>query len=125
MTETEIAEIRRFMPVAISGSERAEVWIEMAEKRVSRCYFGSSWTLAMSYMAAHIGTLEERSENDGAVGAVTSKREGDISVSYGSASTDGGDDLGLTSYGIQYKNLLKQHYAHPGLTGRFGCGGRF
>lgn len=121
MTEAERQEIKRYMPASLSNNARVDVFIDIAEKYVYREYFGKSWTIAMNYFASHIGTLEDRAENDGAIGGVSSKREGDISISFSQVNGNSEYSLSLTSYGIQYKTLLNNCSKRPCLTGRSYC----
>lgn len=114
-TEDELAKAKRFMPRELSSMDRAEVWLEMASLRVGAAYFGSSYSLALSLMASHIGSLEERGDG-GATGSVSSKSEGNISVGYsGGGDVDG--DLGQTTYGRQYLALLAERRVSPGISG--------
>lgn len=125
LTAEDIAKAKRFMTADLSGNARADVWLEMAELRVDKAYFGDSFPLALCYIASHIGTLETRGGGD-EVGSVSSKSEGGLSVSYSAAGGGTDDDLMQTTYGRMYLNLLNQKRPLPVITGAFGfgmCGG--
>lgn len=82
-------------------------WISLAQERTNRCFFGKNYNQAVALRACHMYTLSLRI--GGASGVISSKKEGDLSVSYAqnSSDTDGYDDLLLTHYGKQLKSLMK------------------
>ena len=51
-------------------------------------------------------TLRDQGTGGGADVSVTSKKEGDLAISYGGSGTISGD-LGQTSYGMQLDELIK------------------
>lgn len=120
-TEEELAKAKRFMTAEIADNERVDIWLEMAQLRADRAYFGSSYPLALYYLASHIGTLETRGGGD-EVGSVSSKSEGGLSISYSAGGGGTNDDLLQTTYGRMYLDLLNSKRPLPGLTGRFGFG---
>lgn len=125
-TEQDIAKAKRFMTAELSSNARVDVWLEMAELRVDKAYFGDTYPLALCYIASHVGTLETRGCGD-EVGSVSSKSEGGLSVSYSAAGGGTDDDLMQTTYGRMYLNLLNSKRPLPGITGSFGfglCGGK-
>ena len=112
-----------------------DVFIEMAKERTDRAFYGVKYNHAVALMAAHIafllgsGTLGAGSGNaeGGSTGSITSKREGDLSVSYGagagavsaSAGNLGDAELSQTRWGLMLISLRK------GCKPFFGvCGGR-
>jgi hypothetical protein len=108
-----------------SATNRSD-WLALAETRVNRCRFGTKADLAVAYMTAHMMTLNPDSSGDfgsggGATGAITSKREGDLAISYanpGSAVKSTGDmDLTSTVYGIQFLSLQKASGMAIAITG--------
>lgn len=124
-TEEDIEKAKRFMTAELSGDARVDVWLEMAELRVDKAYFGKQYPLALSYIASHIGTLETRGGGD-EVGSISSKSEGGLSVSYSAAGGGTDDDLLQTTYGRMFLNLLHAKRPVPMITGSFGfgtCGG--
>lgn len=123
LAASDIEKAKRFMTAELSGNARVDVWLEMAELRADRAYFGDSYPLALCYLASHIGTLETRGGGD-EVGSVSSKSEGGLSVSYSAGGGGTDDDLLQTTYGRMYLNLLNSKRPLPGITGSFGmCGG--
>lgn len=106
---------------AIAAKDTAAVFIDMAADRCGVSYFGKLWSQAVANLAAHIATLSER--DGGEAGAITSKREGDLSVGFSAGSKD--DDLMATLYGRAYLLLLRQ--SGKGMTLTSGphccCGG--
>ena len=121
-TAEDIVKAKRFMTAELSGDARVDVWLEMAELRVDKAYFGKQYPLALSYIASHIGTLETRGGGD-EVGSVSSKSEGGLSVSYSAAGSGTDDDLTQTTYGRMYLNLLHSKRPVPMITGSFGFRG--
>ena len=81
-----------------------DIYIETAEGRISRCYYRENYNFAVALQACHDYTMDQRG---GDSGTVSSKKEGDLSVSYSSISTDG-SDLDQTSFGIALKRLQRQ-----------------
>lgn len=123
-TAEDILKAKRFMTAELSANARVDVWLEMAQLRADKAYFGASYPLALCYLASHIGTLETRGNGDD-VGAVSSKSEGGLSVSYSAAGASEEGDLSQTIYGRYYLDLLKAKRPLPGITGAFGvCAGR-
>lgn len=123
-SESEFEKVKKYFHPDLATNERADIWIEMASFRVSKCYFKGAYYLALALMAEHIGALEDRG-SDGVAGAITSKREGDLSIGFAAGSDS--DDLSATSYGREYQSLLKQYSPRPGVTGgafpKLFCGG--
>lgn len=120
-TEQDILKAKRFMTAELSSNDRVDVWLEMAQLRVDKAYFGDAYPLALCYLASHVGTLETRGGGD-EVGSVSSKSEGGLSVSYSAAGGGTNDDLLQTTYGRSYLDLLNSKRPLPGLTGAFGFG---
>ena len=121
-TAEDIVKAKRFMTAELSGNARVDVWLEMAELRVDKAYFGKQYPLALSYIASHIGTLETRGGGD-EVGSISSKSEGGLSVSYSAAGGGTDDDLTQATYGRSYLSLLHAKRPVPMITGSFGFGG--
>ena len=123
-TAEDIEKAKRFMTAELSGNDRVDVWLEIAELRVDKAYFGKQYPLALSYVASHVGTLETRGGGD-EVGSISSKSEGGLSVSYSAAGGSTDDDLTQTTYGRMYLNLLHAKRPVPMITGSFGFGACF
>ena len=100
----------------LAADANLSVYLEMATNQVSGCFFGTNYNMAVALRAAHIYTLAQRPLGDS--GQISSKREGDLSVSYSTTSGEsGGDDLNQTHYGKQYMQLAKQSGAAMSVLG--------
>ena len=120
-TAEDILKAKRFMVAELSSNARVDVWLEMAQLRADKAYFGDAYPLALCYLASHVGTLETRGGGD-EVGSISSKSEGGLSVSYSAAGGGNNDDLLQTTYGRMYLDLLNSKRPLPGITGTFGFG---
>lgn len=96
------------------------VYIEMAEERTQRQFYGPKYNQAVALMAAHIafrlgaGTMGagSGSSEGGSTGSISSKREGDLAVSYGSGAVTsvaglGDTDLSQSRWGLMLIALRK------------------
>lgn len=101
---------------AFASDARYPVFLEIAEDRCDRGYFGESWTKAMAYLTAHL--MEMSSRNGSESGPVTSRREGDISVTFAAAEQND-SDLYMTTFGKMYLALLNGR--SPGVVLSGGC----
>lgn len=115
-------ELVGYLPVDMRNSTMLDAWIRGAEFRVSRSYFGKAYIYAMSRVVAHKATVEGLA-SEGVAGPVTSKREGDIAVNYGSGGDSSNGDFGMTAYGREYLELLAQYKPCPGITMGIRIGG--
>jgi len=83
-----------------------DIYIEIAENQISSCYYGSNRNLAVALLSCHQYTMDQRG---GTAGTISTKREGDLSVSYSTiASKNGGSDLDQTSYGKELQSLTRK-----------------
>lgn len=99
------------------GSDaRVDVFVEMSDSCVDRNYFGDMYWQAVAYLTCH--RMELAARGGDASGAVTSRREGDISVGY--AAPDGESEYLLTSYGRMYLEIERRK--SPGFLLSGGCG---
>lgn len=122
ISAAERQELVGYLPVSMRTSEMLDAWIRGAEFRVSRNYFGKAYIYALSRVVAHKASLETMA-NEGVAGPVTSKREGDIAVNYGSGGDTSNGDWGMTVYGREYLELLAQYKPNPGITHGLCIGG--
>ena len=85
------------------ADETVNRWLVMADLQAAEtCFTDDRAAMAQALCAAHLLALSE----GGAVGAVVSEREGDLSRTY--ATIKGGDTvLGSTPYGRQYIELTR------------------
>lgn len=99
------AEFRAYFPGVFDSVSDALIDLRIAEAalQVLEARWGSFYALGLSYLTAHLlSSVPSAPGNSGALGPVTSKRIGDVSVTYGavgSVSTVNGS----TSYGQQYE----------------------
>lgn len=92
-----------------------DIYIEIAEDQISECYYGKNYNLAVALLACHSYTLFLR---NGDAGTISSKKEGDLSVSYSTVKTGTNeDDLSLTSFGMELKRLKRSQTPAVSVTG--------
>lgn len=86
-------------------------YIELAESRTSSTYYGPNQSQAVALRAAHMMQVNEaaNASSGDSMGPVSSKREGDLSVTYGKldAGSTVDADLSSTSYGRQLLGLRR------------------
>ena len=109
------------------ASADLDTYITLATQQTSQCFFGVNYNYAIALRACHNYTLTTGAFASGVGGSVKSKKEGDLSISYGSIAKGGGGDLQLTTYGLRLKGLID---AGPGAISVTGsdiveqvCGG--
>ena len=124
---------------AFAMDENKSVYIEMATERTNKGFYGEKYNQAVALLAAHIaflltaasGSMGAGSGNweAGSTGTITSKREGDLSVTYGAGavSASAADvtdaELSQTRYGLMLLALRKGCKPFMGvLNGGKGCG---
>jgi len=82
-------------------------FIALAEAQVTRCWFKGKEDYAVALMTAHlISVFTPNYRKDGTGGAITSKKEGDLTISF-AQSQNKDTDLNSTSYGLQFQRLAK------------------
>lgn len=121
LSDAERSELESYLSAEVAGDSRLGAWLAGAQFRVGRHYFGKAYVYALSLMVMHKAAMADIAES-GASGPVTSKREGDLSVSFGTAQSSDGSDLSASVFGREYLSLLEQYSPRPGVTGglRFG-----
>jgi hypothetical protein len=97
----------------LSASPSCDVFIEMAETELDRCFFGTLWARAVALKASHMFVLSQRSLGES--GSVSSKSEGHLSLSF--SSNVGSDDLDQTSYGKELQSLIAKSGASVSVVG--------
>jgi len=98
-------------------------FLVLAESRTNACYYGAQANYAIALRAAHLLTLVSTRPN-GETGNISSKSEGDLSLSYGGSGQAGNDgDLPATYYGQQLLSLRRGSGVAIGVTGGWdqGC----
>ena len=97
--------------------EKVNSMVELQGVRVSPKAFGDKYDLAVAYLTAHAFKLDEMLKGGGASsgglvsGAVTSEKEGSISVGYASPTLSRYNDGSLyakTAYGLLFLELRSQ-----------------
>ena len=106
----------------LAGDALCDTYVEMAEERTQASFYGNKYNQAVALLAAHIWYLlgsgspslpGSGSSSGGSTGAITSKREGDLAVGFGSgavAATSvkvGDTDLAQTRWGLMLLALRK------------------
>lgn len=93
------------------GAANRALFLQMAESRTHSTYYGENRSDAVALRAAHLLVVNEAANaSDGeSMGPISSKSEGDLSVSYGKLSSGNGadSDLSSTSYGRQLLGLRR------------------
>ena len=83
-------------------------FLSLAAQNVNACLFGDKADQATAYLAAHYITLSAGGlRSGGEAGPITSKKEGDLSINFGSASSDVPTDLTLTHFGQTFIQLSR------------------
>jgi hypothetical protein len=100
-------------PVYASDPGKAS-YLELATLRTSSCVFGANYQTAIALRAAHMMQMRDRGGN---AGPVSSVREGDLAIYYGSIFETWKSDLNQTSYGMELKGLIKGNGAKHSVTG--------
>lgn len=98
------AQILAIICPKLGASPLVDDYVAMASTLCSPGYFGLNWARAVALRAAHDFTLDVR--NLGESGAIVSKTEGRLSLSF----SHGGktiDDLDQTGYGVRLKELIR------------------
>lgn len=105
------SEILSVIASRFDGVANRAIVLDMAESRTSTTYYGPNREEAVALRAAHILVSNEAANSiDGSsLGPVSSKSEGDLSVSYGQVGGGVGADMDLssTSYGRQLIGLRR------------------
>lgn len=124
MSLTAAERLRVFLPDMDAGL--AVSYLDMAEEATAPAS-AAGWdsagrAMAVALRAAHMYCLDQDvSRSGGAAGAVTSKREGDLAVTFSKdsqATSDSDADLDQTNYGRRLKRLIKTSF-----VGGFVAGG--
>lgn len=89
--------------------------LDQAEAGTSSCHFGAQRTRAVALRAAHTLKLATDTARNGDAGPVSSKREGDLAITFGSPR-GGSGYLQLTSFGQELAALIAS-YPAPRITG--------
>lgn len=100
-----------------------ETFLTLAASLTSKAKFGDKYELARALRAAHMMAMRDRNNtNSPAGGAITSKREGSLSVGY-SVGKNADVDLAQTGFGVQLQGLIRSCVTAVGVTGGALTGG--
>ena len=122
-----VEQIMDALAPAFSQDPTRPVFIELATARVAPGFYRNKTNHAIALMAAHMMALDSAAAAESGrgyeAGNITSKSEGDLSLSFGStsANTTDASDLGQTKYGVQLIGLRKGCGPFLGVTGRPPC----
>jgi hypothetical protein len=106
MTALQILDI---IAVQFINDPNKETYIQLATLRTSQDYFGDNYQYAIALRSAHMLETNSNAQSGiGGGGIITSEREGDLAVSYGSTGSiyNRYPDLATTSYGRQLVDLI-------------------
>lgn len=98
----------RFTRYASVADATIDIYLGLAERRLNTSLLVDSDRQddAHYYLAAHLYALEQMGV-EGSSGPITSKRVGDIAVSYASGSSMSRSSLQSTVYGRHFYDLMK------------------
>jgi hypothetical protein len=106
-------------PAYAAAADKA-TFLELSAQRTSAHAFGGNYNYAVALLAAHLIEIAQGAAfaGSGGSGPVKSKKEGDLSISYGGADAAAdSSDLSLTKYGRQLQSLRRGNIAAVGVTG--------
>jgi len=103
-------------PQYASESNKSQ-YISLARARTSTCWYGDNAEYAIALRAAHMMMLDKRAQDNGGGGEISSKREGDLAISYHKGQSSGNSDLSLTPYGRQLMGMRRERGTLIGVTG--------
>lgn len=98
-----------------------QTFLDLSESRTSSTFFGANRPEAVAYRAAHMADLAASAAvSSGASGPISSKKEGDLAVSFGSSTGSKGDSayLAQTAYGRMLLDLMRSSGPSAGVTGQ-------
>ena len=93
------------------------VFLDMAVQATDSAFFGADYSQAVALRAAHLYTMT-RPGREG--GAVMSKTEGRLSMSFAAPSgAAANSSLSLTSFGQELKTLIRRHGPAVAVEGQY------
>ena len=87
-----------------AGNANLSLYLAAAAEQMNTCQWGNNYNQAQAYLACHMIAMTDSVRSGAVGGAITSKTEGKLSISFGSST--GNSDLSATSYGLAYQRLL-------------------
>ena len=97
----------------LASDSNLAIWIALAKEQLDGCFFGSDYNYAIALLACHMYVLGQRPSGES--GMVSSKKEGDLSLSYGGFTVQG--YLDQTHFGMELKSLIKGSRPAIGVLG--------
>lgn len=95
-----------------------DTYLQLSENLTSRCFYGVNADMAVALRAAHMMSLNTSVlRANGETGAISSKKEGDLSIGFVAGAGQGINDLDQTHYGKQLKGLTKSSGTFIGVSG--------
>ena len=113
----------------LAADPHALLWVADARSVLRPCAWGKFYEQAVALLAAHNMSRANAAAAGGAdaAGAVTSKREGELAITYGTAGSgsDAGTDWSTSPFGLRLLALQKMAIGAVGVTGGLdrGCAG--
>ena len=104
----------------LAADPNVNSYISMATDRTAGCFYGAQTQLAIALRAAHMYLMDTRTgSSQGVSGTINSIKEGDLSLSFGSAfdATGGMNDLAQTAPGQELLGLMKSTQPAAAVTG--------
>ena len=90
----------------LASDPNLSVYLEMATAELSPAFFGATYERAVALKASHTYSLNNSpARSMGEAGAISSKSEGDISISFANSATGNNSD-NLTHYGQELQRLV-------------------
>ncbi len=89
--------------------DNRDTFLSLATQNVNSCLFGDKADQATAYLAAHYIALSASGlRSGGEAGPIASKKEGDLSINFGSVNVASGEEsLSLTHFGLTFLQLSR------------------
>lgn len=93
-------------------------FLSLAILQISSDWFADKYDLAVAYLTAHMMSLDTSLlRQNGETGAISSKKEGELSITFSSSNSKGDGNFNQTHYGKQYAQLRDSCGFIVGITG--------
>jgi hypothetical protein len=115
-----VSSIETLKRIAPEFSERTDLkeWLFQAAANINPEAWGNLYPLGAAYLAAHLLTQSVGAAfASGGAGPITSVREGDLSLSFGSVSAAGKNAYYTTTkYGVEFLRMRSSLILTPGIS---------
>lgn len=115
-----MSSIETLKRIAPEFSERTDLkeWLFQAAANMNPEAWGNLYPLGAAYLAAHFLTQSVGAQfTSGGAGPVTSVKEGDLSLSFGSVTGSGSDVFYTTTkFGVEFLRMRKTLILTPGIS---------